>query len=1573
MPNEQKLLLKNFERYLNKIVDQTRRNSLLNLKRSKKIVLQYDFQEFLKIIESESTLYFTEKDHKQWKAYMEKTNDEYVEPSLPDLSPTKITGAKTNLISIIDDLRLSYKRDKSEYGVHSLFLTLGNVHWSDSRYEEREFEGPILLVSANLERKRENGYIWTFKIDCDEVVINPALKVILENQHGAPDLSIESCVEEYKPKENEKVEDLGFKYNAVGQKLEKIFKAKADTDFKIENLLTISKHRFQNYHIYEDLKNNQESIVESPFVQGILMAEEGAEGKFIIHAPEDESEILSAEKDFSVLDADSSQQQVISQVSQGQSLIVQGPPGTGKSQTIANLISNLVARDKSVLFVCDKKVALKVVQKRLSEAGLSELLFPLYEGVDDKKVAAKEIVNTYSNLTKKGTIFNNGNSLHNRENILKELYSYKQFLNTNSEGLDFTVKDKIFDLSLDETLPLLELLNIRIQDFDREQFDSITERFSASEKLYNSCKEIYDRFGSRNKLTHCNEESLSEMKTAFNKTAQTFTLLQSLPRTLLSKNSLLQSLGIIKAANQFENELKRFVDLGFSGNVIEIFQSLNNQYQNISGLLKITQTNNWQYLESEEVKKLKACFSPLHEIADTASFDALLGHQRVFKILCPLKGLSSLKKLSLENFQLLTNFGLNYKKYNQVFAHCKTKQDFQKLSIVVQRLSDTNLQIDLINESFLEFGIDLKEITESQQNSIRKILSTNIYFPFGSKFSAVKSTFKSLSFLSPERLPFFKCRKLLTSLKEHNSLTAKKSLLVASIRDTNLLAFNTEQLIQLKASIEIINRCTQQLGHELSELIVLSNEVEPFWSTRDQIVVAVKALEASQTTYSVPTGLDLEDLSTFISFSIEKEAALSNFLKAFHPYVSKLSTIAEIKNWLELQTKFHEQLSFITNELAMLGGDFSGTKAVKLIEGTKTYIKVDEKKIVEFKDITLKVASKILDTGVKDTLKALAILSECSEKYISKSNDVVIDDLCDQITTALNDWALYIVYCEFHEFEHWCDENGLKRISESFILQKNRVWGKLVSDLLIIEWIAKQEFAGISGLDILKKVKSGSIKTLAAEFRTTDLDCINDNHKRILSEHSQKISRLSIPTLLKRESNKKRQLKSVNELVSGAGAFMQEIKPVWLMNPSTISMHFSKSKLKFDCVIFDESSQLKLEHALSAASLADQIVILGDEHQLPPTTFFETIDDDHEDETDDYQYEDLLAAGKTLLGVSHEAMLNYHYRSRYEELIAFSNHFVYQDRLITFPNPEDSHAVSLEYVKNSICLEGRNDLEAQKVVEVCKAIADDPNNKGKSLGVIALSKKQENAIRESFHSFISNNLLYEEVFGEELDGIQEPFFIKNLENVQGDERDIIVLSTAYGKDNKGNVPQRFGPINTSNGYRRLNVAVTRAKEKMVCVTSLRAIDITEGTNRGRQMLKQYLNYCELGKESLNTENLTSEGPEESDFEISVRDALQSRGLVVDTQVGVSGYRIDLGIKDTSRNRYLLGIECDGSVYHKSYSARVNDRIRESHLKNLGWNIFRIWSYDWAEHREDVIEDILALVHKYSAQRIKKQR
>lgn len=439
---------------------------------------------------------------------------------------------------------------------------------------------------------------------------------------------------------------------------------------------------------------------------------------------------------------------------------------------------------------------------------------------------------------------------------------------------------------------------------------------------------------------------------------------------------------------------------------------------------------------------------------------------------------------------------------------------------------------------------------------------------------------------------------------------------------------------------------------------------------------------------------------------------------------------------------------------------------------------------------------------------------------------------------------------------------------------------------------------------------------------------------------------------------------SIRDMISAMPVSFGKLAPCVLMSPLSIAQYLPTHQALFDVVIFDEASQIATWDAVGAIARGRQTIIVGDPKQLPPTNFFGRNDsDDDIIPQHEQDLESILDEAKAS-GLP-QRNLRWHYRSRHESLIAFSNWHYYGNNLITFPSPvTQDQAVSLAFVPTGVYDRGKSRTNREEA----RAIAADirtrlegwlllPEAERPTLGVITFNAQQMALIEDFIDDARRENPALEWFFSE--DRI-EPVIVKNLENIQGDERDVILFSITFSRDAAGKLPMTFGAINRDGGERRLNVAVTRARRELKVFSGIRAddIDLSRTKARGVEHLKAFLDYAVRGAIALPAQDAGSQGNMESPFEEAVAAQLERRGWQVVPQVGVSGYRIDLGIKHPDHpGIYLAGIECDGATYHSSATARDRDKVREQVLRGLGWTILRVWSTDWWFSAEEAIERV----------------
>ena len=488
---------------------------------------------------------------------------------------------------------------------------------------------------------------------------------------------------------------------------------------------------------------------------------------------------------------------------------------------------------------------------------------------------------------------------------------------------------------------------------------------------------------------------------------------------------------------------------------------------------------------------------------------------------------------------------------------------------------------------------------------------------------------------------------------------------------------------------------------------------------------------------------------------------------------------------------------------------------------------------------------------------------------------------------------------------------------------------------------------------------------LVDEYRNLDrqlIHCATSDIIRAANTRRPSGTMIGEPGLIRREGMKKSRHLPVRELISRTRNTSLAIKPCFMMSPLAVSQYLP-ADMRFDVVIFDEASQVTPGDAINCIYRGRALMLAGDDKQLPPTSFFERAQEDADnDETDIADFQSILELAKGC-GAFNNLRLNWHYRSRHEALIAFSNYKFYDGKLVTYPSARSvGPNVGVEFFHvDGIYRRGGgadNPLEAAKVAE--RVIEHFTTRPDLTLGVVTFSVAQADAIIDAIDKAREPRRDLDQFF----DGTDRlsAFFVKSLESVQGDERDVIIFSIGYGPDEAGKITTNFGVLNKPKGWRRLNVAVTRARQRVEVVASARAGDIPPSENENVEHLRAYLDYAERGQAALAI-NLGSSGlGPESPFEESVIKAIRAWGYTVEPQVGAAGYRVDIGVRHPAKpGSFALAVECDGYHYHSAPAARDRDRLRDQILRGLGWRMHRIWGTAWYRNRAEEEQRLRAAI------------
>lgn len=760
----------------------------------------------------------------------------------------------------------------------------------------------------------------------------------------------------------------------------------------------------------------------------------------------------------------------------------------------------------------------------------------------------------------------------------------------------------------------------------------------------------------------------------------------------------------------------------------------------------------------------------------------------------------------------------------------------------------------------------------------------------------------------------------------------------------------------------------------------------------------IAALKAVQTHISINGNHRISEcLSNLAQHKKKTELSLSVLQKYESLSALKIGEISGASNAFLKATEISEEVSINSDKwTSLLGAEYCGidtdTKKVmvtaqwitQIVKASNLHSYVIDWLIREKSEERLNLLIKILKFN-KDFIQEFNIFRTNMGSYCDGSQDWLFEDKnsrveidviqrrAKQCLHYINYLPAYYDYCSGIEKAKELGlgiiteliENGHFDVEEITAIYNFTIYDSMARDIIIRN-------------KALQSFTRASYENRRDRFAELDRKIIENFRKRI----AHKTARREIPhgigygpvrdysesALLDKELQKQKRHIPIRQLVKRASQALKAMKPCFMMSPMSVAQYLQPGEVSFDLVVMDEASQLKPEDALGSIARAKQLVIVGDPKQLPPTTFFDRTDDIEDDSDESAAIQDT----KSILDICwlnyNKRRLRWHYRSEDESLIAFSNFEFYDGDLILFPTPKgkrDDYGVHRHYIENATYHKGRNRIEAEAIaLGVIEHFKHTPTL---SLGVATMNREQTDLILDIIEKKQKDQPFLEAKI-KATESMTEPFFVKNLENVQGDERDVIFVSTTYGPDPEtGRIFQRFGPIASEVGWRRLNVIFTRAKKRLDLFTSLHSTDIllSENSSRGTKSLKAYLEYAETGiVRDYGKQNSIGCREPDSDFEIGVCNILNEHGYRTAAQVGVAGFFIDIGVLHPERDgEFILGIECDGATYHSAKSVRDRDRLRQEILEKKGWHIHRIWSTDWFKNREKEVKRLIQLIQQ----------
>ena len=1480
-------------------------------------------------------------------------------------------------------------------GLWIVYMGLGMLRWRDD--DGTVVSSPLLLVPVRvLQHGRTRR--WMLKASEDgESVLNPALTVKFERDYGIELPTLDQL----------DAPDFHQAAEAVREKA-------AGLEATVEEETVLTTFFFHKEVIYRDLLQNADTIAGHPLVRLLAKGPDSEEARDLHftgvrgdhldreHPPEDMA---------CILDADGTQRRCLVAARQGHSFVMDGPPGTGKSQTIGNMIAQFLVDGKTILFVSEKAAALEVVHNRLSERELHRFALALHSRTASRKEVAQELGKALSERVQADVRLDPTG----RERLVrsrKQLSEYATAINVVRAPLDWSLHRAIGRVSQirgSDDMPVPSVDTRRLDARSFSQLCTCAERLGRSwgpvsrddflwRDLKNPTSGAAHQAHFRILVTDCrNRHSGLEALAADvcdrlalplvdtpEAAARLVAVLELVerrhpidPTWLVSEEAEFRR--IVKGSETLSRLLRQQSDLeqklcGMAANwrsrPESLAHSLSERLDEIHGAMATLLPTTADRAHSADVMrgirdKARQAEEVVAEVADTADHLGEAFEVRDGPTLDLVSRLGQITRL----------IGLTTPPEPAWLHPASARRLTEAIRLLGESLSGYRASREQLADVFTEDVLDLD--------------------------------------LRALRVRFFEVhtglRKLRAAYRADKELLARVTLAGRFTKDTQARLGDAvrwqEHATNLRKAEERyagligrrywpdrdsadMDRIEQAAAVAVEARDLAQGDVAPsrlaHWVSSEAAddsrlpVSGTHALERLESLQELADGIGVEsgglsnlplsDVARVLASARRVTESATVLLREVESITDQPATLRSARGFLRCWLEYHSvdrEVSEAAQQVnTPLGRVIEGLDFERIVAATawvkelRTHLgsqiphrAAESLLTAEVTSGDLRDHSANFDKAVRELTAVFnqghgdALQSELASLSFESGYE-----LLDHLYNTVND---VVEWESFTRNRRFLEEAGWKLVVEECIKRRvpNHEVAALIERSILQRWVDQQlDDDETSSNPSLQPRRARDRDALQEEFRQLDKDLVAHTAAQVINRCSERIPRSALGQegIILQQAQLKKRHKPVRWLLSQAGEAAQRIKPCFMMSPLSISQ-FLPPGLSFDVVIFDEASQVREADAICSIARGKQLIVVGDQKQLPPTNFFQQVTDvDEDDSLGILDFESILdrCKGQGLRSLP----LLWHYRSRHESLITYSNRSFYDGRLHTFPGAlADSPDLGVELIRvDGVYERGgtrHNRIEAETVVD--RVLHHRRRHPHLTIGVVTLSSAQQSAIefaverRARLEPELRDLSTHDRLGG---------FFVKNLENVQGDERDLIILSIGYGPDENGKLTMNFGPMNNEGGERRLNVAVTRARHRVEVVCSFAPGSIRTN-NPTIKHLARYLDYAERGVSALALDLRDSHGDAESPFEEEVLRSLRAMGHDVTPQVGVAGYRIDIGVRHPSEpGRFLLGVECDGAAYHSSKDARSRDRLRQQVLEGLGWRIHRIWSTAWYADR-----------------------
>ena len=1484
-------------------------------------------------------------------------------------------------------LRALQRRSTQAYldqGLSVLYLAFGALEWIDE--DRTRYVSPLLLVPVQLisPGSRQLPVLGPTE---DDVVVNPALALKLD-QYG---------IELPRADDLEEITLHGL--------LGAVRASVAGRDgWQVRQSLVLSCFSFAKEAMYRDLLTNEDRIAAHQGIAALACGGDKAEEPSFSfdEIPDDEIDLRAPPESTPViLDADSSQRACIAAALDGRSFVMDGPPGTGKSQTIANMIGVLLHAGKTVLFVSEKAAALDVVRDRLDAAGLRAYLLELHSHKATRKQVAVELGKALDTMLKPPAAMP-AIEVDSARRRREQLNAYADAMNRPRYPLGYSLHDVLGMIAGLQVVPAPPATGLAPVNLTVEAFGEIRRTAAALAAAWRPAMQgtsfVWRGITEEGSLEWRLYQAASALEMLAGITRANASLAAAMGLTRPSDAATLAGLLQHLAARPVglpEDWLTTTSPDAISDAVSRLASGLDQISTHVDRAAQAAAGVPWWTVPRPDTLPASADTHPPGTLVPPP-VDA--GDLRADQI-AALAGRFTADAGMLENrlASLARLAGLLGLRAPETFAEAEDVLSLARLAESPELPERSWLSPDGLAAATRAAGA----LSSAQEEFARAEADAVAYYTPAALREDVNglahrftTDHHGLGKLSGEYRADKKTVALFTrdgldkdAARRHLGLAVAWKHAADAVADAEhthagvLGAFYTGRSTdfdQIDRALRVAETAVRKSrGQDMSRVTDhIARDSSPMASALSIARDVASDLAAWQSALApCPDELlggSVSDAIGWLRAHCEPLRTAAAFTEAVSEALDRSLTVNQARRIVALRGEAdaaHGRLAELEAEFSdTFGQQYDGPRtdiaAIRLaVEWTRLL-----RSWVTAADVPLTpVQVKAIETAVPtDSLAAAAESWEQARDALMEAfdadrrQDLAIEldsyedgeDLIDalrQDTGGKDEWHAY------HRARDALGTHGLSTAIDFCVSERlpSEQVPQVIERSLLQEWADHQ----LRTDPALSTVRTTDRNALVAEYQKLDQALIAAATGSIIRACNARRPRTDIgeSAVIRREAEKKKRHMPVRILIDRSRNVAQAIKPCFMMSPLSVSQYLP-ADTHFDVVIFDEASQVSPGDAINCIYRASALILAGDQKQLPPTNFFTSAvlddgDEWSEDADDATDFESVLDLAKSA-GVFRNLTLRWHYRSRHEALIAFSNSSFYKGQLVTFPSVHnDGPDVGIElFPANGTYRRGSsrdNPAEAAKVAE--RVIHHYDTRPAWSLGVVTFSEAQAVAIETAVRNARQHRPDLDRLF--DTDDRLYGFFVKSLESVQGDERDVLIFSVGYGPDENGKITMNFGPLNKQGGWRRLNVAITRAHYRNEIVSSIQASDIPETvTTEGVRHLRRYLDYAARGMPALALDTSTG-GDAESPFEESVIGVIRSWGYEVTPQVGTAGYRIDIGIRHPSHpGAFALGVECDGYYYHSSRAARDRDRLREKVLRGLGWRLHRIWGTAWYRDR-----------------------